>query len=112
VERIRYFLDEHVAEPVAVGLRGRGLDVLTVRESGRKGQSDDLQLAFAHDAGRMIVTQDADYLALANEGRLHAGIAFIPSGRIPIGSLIRALATLHQEQSADQVRGMVIYLKY
>ena len=31
---VRYYLDEHVAEGVATGLRNRGIDVLTLSEAG------------------------------------------------------------------------------
>ena len=37
---IRYYLDEHVAEAVATGLRSRGIDVLTLSEAGMLGASD------------------------------------------------------------------------
>jgi len=53
---IKLYLDEDVPEAVAMGLELRGYDVLTVREAGRKGQSDIQQLRFSAAEGRAIIT--------------------------------------------------------
>ena len=44
---IKLYLYEDVPEAVAIALRLRGYDVLTVREAKRKGLSDLDQLKFA-----------------------------------------------------------------
>jgi hypothetical protein len=40
MERISFYLDEHIHGAVAEGLRRRGVNVLTVSEAGRNGLSD------------------------------------------------------------------------
>ncbi len=35
---VRFYMDEHVSRAVTVGLRRRGLDVLTVQEDGRTAE--------------------------------------------------------------------------
>jgi predicted nuclease of predicted toxin-antitoxin system len=52
----RYYLDEHIANAVAQGLRRRGLDVLTLAEAGTLGASDEEHFEFARKEGRIIVT--------------------------------------------------------
>ena len=42
--RIRFFTDEHVSKAVVMGIRRRGVDVLTVPEAGTLGASDAEQL--------------------------------------------------------------------
>ena len=64
--QISFYLDEHVARAVALGLRQRGIEVLTVQEAGLTGESDLSHLALAAAQGRVIFTQDDDFL------RLHA----------------------------------------
>jgi predicted nuclease of predicted toxin-antitoxin system len=65
MERIKFYFDEHVPQAVADGLRRRGVDVLVVQDTGRRGAPDDEQLAFASQQGRVMVTMDSDYLILA-----------------------------------------------
>src|SRR5438552_12709282 len=62
---IRFHLDEHVAHPIADGLRRRGADVTTTTDAGLLGASDPEQLAHARTAGRVFFTEDHDFLALA-----------------------------------------------
>ena len=47
-----------------LGLRRRGIDVLTAQDAGRCGTPDPDQLTFAAAEGRVLVTFDTDFLAL------------------------------------------------
>jgi hypothetical protein len=87
MEQIRFYLDEHIPNAVAQGLRRRGVDVLTVQEAGRSGLSDREQLAFALSEQRMVITMDSDFLILARHGITHAGIAYAGPNR-SIGEMI------------------------
>ena len=76
---MRGYLDEHLAEEIAVLAQRLGLDVLSSHAVGNDGKPDDVQLAFATAQGRCIVTNNhRDFLQLAQtydrEGRLHVGI--------------------------------------
>ncbi len=44
MEQLRFYLDEHVPNAIAQGLRRRGVDVLTVQQAGRAGLTDSAQL--------------------------------------------------------------------
>jgi hypothetical protein len=37
MERIKFYFDEHVPQAAADGLRRRGVDVLVVQDTGRRG---------------------------------------------------------------------------
>ena len=39
--KIKFYTDEHVSKAVVMGLRRRGVDVLTVPEAGTLGLSDE-----------------------------------------------------------------------
>lgn len=69
---LHFFFDQHIPFPVAQGLRRRGVDVLTAQEAERCGLPDAEQIIFAGQAGRVLVTFDADFLALAAGGVRHA----------------------------------------
>jgi predicted nuclease of predicted toxin-antitoxin system len=74
--RIKFYLDENVANAVAEVLRTRDIDVLTTPEAGRQSLPDEDHLAFALLQQRVLVTQDEDFLILASKTTEHAGIAY------------------------------------
>ncbi|MGD0656271.1 MAG: DUF5615 family PIN-like protein [Thermoguttaceae bacterium] len=76
--KIRLYLDEHVAKAVARGLRQRGVDVRTVAEAELLGASDETHLEFVQSEGRVIFTQDNDFLNLVSQGFSHPGIVYAP----------------------------------
>jgi uncharacterized protein (DUF433 family) len=69
-------LDENVAAALAVALRLRNIDVTTTNDARLAGASDRTQLSFARASGRVIVTQDDDFLRLHASGVDHARIVF------------------------------------
>jgi len=62
VSKIRYYTDEHVSKAVIRGLRQRGVNVLSVPEAQKLGATDEEHIAFAHAEGRVLFTQDEDFL--------------------------------------------------
>jgi predicted nuclease of predicted toxin-antitoxin system len=90
---VRYFTDEHVATAIANGLRKRGIDVLTVSEAGLLGADDEALLDFVRKARRVIVTQDRDFLQLANQEANHPGVVCALQER-SIGEIVRMLDLL------------------
>ena len=107
---LRFFLDEHIPAAAAQGLTRRGIDVLTAQQAGRTGCTDESQLEFARVQGRVIVTSDADYLALAATGAIHAGIAFAQAEHRSIGELIYALLLLHDVLTLQDMLNHVEFL--
>jgi uncharacterized protein with PIN domain len=107
--RIRFYTDEHVGHAVARGLRHRGAEVLTVREAGLLGASDEEHLERARVEGRVLFTQDEDFLALHAAGVEHAGIVYAPQGT-PVGKIIRGLMLIHQVMDPAEMRAHVEYL--
>ena len=74
--KIKFFTDEHVSRAVVMGLRRRGVDVLTVAEAGNLGASDEEIFRMAMEAERVIFTQDDDFLHLATAVSDHRGIVY------------------------------------
>ena len=75
--KIKFYMDEHVPTAVTTGLRLRGVDVLTAQESDLLAASDETHLAWASNKGRVLFTQDADFLRLHAAGVPHAGIPML-----------------------------------
>lgn len=108
-DRIKYYADEHVARAVIRGLRQRGVDVLSVSEAGLLGASDEAHLECAAADGRVLFTQDDDFLRLHARGTDHAGIAYARQGT-SIGKIVRGLMLIHDILEPDEMRGHVEYL--
>ncbi|MCY4372487.1 MAG: DUF5615 family PIN-like protein [Spirochaetaceae bacterium] len=106
---VRFFTDEQVSKAVIMGLRRRGVDVLTVPEAGTLGASEVDQLRRARDEWRVIFTHDDDFLRLAPAGTRHAGIVYATQDR-PIGEIIRGLMLIHEVLEAEDMVGRVEYL--
>jgi predicted nuclease of predicted toxin-antitoxin system len=107
--RLKLYADEHISRVVVRGLRQRGIDVLTVTEAGMRGASDVDHLAFALREGRVIFTQDDDFLRLHAAGSEHAGIVYARQGT-PIGDIIRGLLLIHDVLSPDDMQGHLEFL--
>ena len=92
---IAFYMDEHVHSAVTAGLRIRGVDVLTAQEAHMVGASDEEHLALAHSEGRVLFTQDADFLRLNAAGIRNSGIVYAPQ-HTEIGRIVRGLMLLYQ----------------
>jgi len=107
---IRFHLDEHVATAVAEGLRRRGVDVTTTPEAGLIGASDDQQLAYIVAEGRVIFTEDDDFLRLHAAGIPHPGIAYCQQRTRSIGRIIRGLFLIWDVYEPPEMANRVEYL--
>ncbi len=100
---IRLYLDENVPVVIAPQLRRKGIEVVTVRDLGRLGDSDENHLARATAMGYVLCTCDSDYLRLAASGVEHAGIVFGRQTRHTIGDWVRGLELLCRVYSAEDM---------
>ncbi|MEO1077889.1 MAG: DUF5615 family PIN-like protein [Bacteroidota bacterium] len=106
---VRFYTDEHVPRAVIEGLRHHGADVVSTPEAGMLGKPDAEHLAFALREGRVVYTQDDDFLKLAAAGAAHAGVAYLRQGA-SIGQAVRGLLRLHAALSAEEMVGRIEFL--
>ena len=106
---IKFYMDEHVPSAVTKGLRLRGVDVLTAQEAGMLEADDADHMALAIDQGRVVFTQDADFLRLQAEGMDHAGIVYVHQ-QTPIGYIVRGLMLIYQVLGPKDMRNHVEFL--
>lgn len=86
----RWLTDENVDPEVVAHLWSRGLDVLDVKEQGWHGRADEEILDEAYRSGRIVLTHDGDFGALALlGGRRVVGIVRVRPGHV------RAEVTTH-----------------
>lgn len=108
--KIRLYFDENMPEAAAKQLADHDIDVLTTQKAKRCGASDPDQLRFAASQGRVICTQDKDYLELAKTDPLHCGIAFIGFKSREIGAMVKALREMHRNESSESMESRLVYL--
>jgi uncharacterized protein with PIN domain len=108
-ESIQYYTDEHVAKAVVRGLRRRGVDVLSAPEANMLGATDDEHLQLATQQGRVIFTQDDDFLRLDTQGHQHAGIVYAEQ-HTPIGTIVAGLMLIYQLLSPEEMNNRVEFL--
>jgi predicted nuclease of predicted toxin-antitoxin system len=111
---LRLYFDHHVNDAIEEGLRQRGIDVLRAIDDGFAERSDEAILARASDLGRIVFTQDRDFLELAAEwqrtGREFSGIVYAHQMRITIGQAIRELELTCQVLAAEEIRNRAVRL--
>ena len=108
-KKITFYMDEHAPTAVTTGLRRRDSDVLTAQEANLLAASDKTHLAFAANAGRVIFTQDADFLRLHAEGITHAGIVYAHQ-QTRIGIIVRGLVLIYQVLESQEMENHVEFL--
>jgi hypothetical protein len=106
---VKFYTDEHTARAVIKALRQRGADVLSVPEAGLLSATDEEHLERARAEGRVIFTQDPDFLRLHGAGVEHEGIAYAAQGT-PLREIIRGLVLIYQVLEAEDMKGHVEYL--
>jgi hypothetical protein len=100
--KISFYTDEHVSNAVVRGLRNRGADVLTIKEAGTLGASDEEHIALASEHSRVIFTQDDDFLKLHAKGMNHSGIVYARQ-HTSVGDIIRGLMLVYHVLEPDDM---------
>jgi predicted nuclease of predicted toxin-antitoxin system len=109
-ESIRFHLDENVDRVIASGLRRRAIDVTTTKDAGLLGATDAQQLDYARREGRVIFTQDTDFLVIASKTVEHAGIVYARKGTRTNRQLIESLELIHRVLDSDDMLGHVEFV--
>ncbi len=110
VNAVRLYFDENVEIAVAEQMRARGIEVVTVRDLGLLGDSDENHLARATRMGYVLCTYDMDYLRLHTTGVEHSGIVFARESATNIGDWVRGLELICGVLSAEEMQNHIEYL--
>jgi hypothetical protein len=108
------YFDHHVHSAIRDGLRLRGIDVLTTTEDATELWEDELILQRANELGRIVFTQDTDFLRIAHEWadavRDFAGLVYGHQLQVTIGQAIADLELIAAVMTAEEMRNRVEYL--
>jgi len=109
VTRLALLADEHVPSAVITALSSNGFDVLAVaRECA--GIDDDAVLSLAVKERRIILTNDRDFAALADQ-RDHAGILLYAQSTPDPGNVTRVVRRIDRLFEADTLENEVLWLE-
>jgi predicted nuclease of predicted toxin-antitoxin system len=121
--QLRFYTDTHIAKAVAEQLRAKGIDIIRCEEVGMASASDEAHLEYATREGRVLVSQDEDFIRIDAQwrqtSRQHAGIMRVPpdlQGTAQISYLVTELLFYYNAVEADavdyatEIFGTIIYL--
>lgn len=108
------YMDVHVRRAVTIGLRLRGVDVLTAQEDGAGEYDDPQMLDRASELGRVLFTHDDDLLIEAARrqevGEKFAGVIYAHQLNITVGQCIEDLELITQVTESAEWISRVTYL--
>lgn len=107
---IRFHLDEHCDPAIAVGLRRQGIKVTTTADANLLRASDEEHAAYGLSAGRVIFTQNRDFLRMHAAGMEHAGLAYCRQQSLTISEIINGLTLLWEILEPNEMHNRVEFL--
>ena len=108
VNPVKFYADVHIARAVVEALQEAGADFVHAADLGLNRAPDVLHLTTAHQVGRVMVSQDADFQALHRKGAPHSGIAYFRQGA-GIGYIVSNLLLMFEVCSAEDMAGKIEY---
>lgn len=104
-----FYLDEDLPDTIAVMAQLRGIDIISVRQVGRGGLSDQEQLLFVGQEGRCVITKNARHFIppskqFEDEGLPHSGVLCVADS-LP-GERFAAIANAIQRFNDDHPSGV------
>jgi len=109
MERLSFLADEHVRRAYVNALRANGFDLTAVAEEN-SGRSDDHHLGTARDRDLVVLTNDDDFVRLAQEHE-HSGIVFYNEQTHDPSEFVTAVRRLDEQFSAEAMRDHVEWLE-
>ena len=104
----------HIPIAITAALRQRGINVLTSQEDETATQDDESLLERATSLGRVLFSQDQDFLQIAaswrGTGRSFVGLFFSAQKGVSLGSLTKDLELLLTYCEPDELKDRVVYL--
>jgi Domain of unknown function (DUF5615) len=108
------YMDVHVPIAVTDGLRRRNIDLLTSQEDGTTQMDDEPLLSRATALGRLLLTQDQDFLRIAarwqQSGNGFVGILYAQQQGASLGQLVQDVELIVTCADPDELRNRVTYL--
>lgn len=113
---IALYMDHNVPRAITVGLRLRGVDVITAYEDGTSELDDVALLDRTNELGRALFTRDDDLLAEAADRQRNqvpfAGVIYAHQLRVSIGTCVHDLEIIAKVGEPEDLMNGVQYLPF
>ncbi|MBI5205296.1 MAG: DUF5615 family PIN-like protein [Nitrospirae bacterium] len=107
-------MDVHIPKAITVGLRLRGIDVITAQEDNADTLSDSELMARATALNRVLFTFDDDLLKEAanrqKAGMLFSGVIYVSPLKVPIGTCIQNLEIISKAGEPQDIADRIEFL--
>ena len=116
MSHLRLYLDEDaMRKSLVLGLRARGIDVLTANEADMVNRPDEDHLTTATGLDRVLYSYNtADYCVIHGHwmarGQSHSGIIVAPQQRYSTGDEIRRLLHLCHANTPSRMKNSIEFL--
>jgi hypothetical protein len=111
---IALYMDHNVPRSITVGLRLRGVDVITAYEDGADDMDDSALLDRATELGRVLFTHDDDLLAETTKRQQEdisfGGVIYVHQMGATIGSCISDLEVIANAGEPEDLLNQVQFL--
>jgi hypothetical protein len=111
---IALYTDAHIPRMITLGLRLRGVDVLTAQEDNAAEMSDSELLDRANALQRVMFTFDDDMITIATkrqrEGSTFAGVIYTHPLHSSIGTCIHDLEIIAKATEPEDLYNRIEYL--
>ena len=111
---LAFYMDVHVPEAITEGLRGKGIDVLTVQEDETTTWTDSDLVDRATELGRVLVSHDADMLQESKRRQESAqsfsGVIYGHQLKLTIGKAVLDLALIAEVMTSEEMTNQLIRL--
>lgn len=114
---IQLYADENVDRRITAGLRRRGVDVETAQGAGLTGRvPDELQLRWAVERERALLTGDRDLLAIADQWTSTAqpfvGVIYYHPRWTTVGHVVHEVHAMARSLDPEHVRSRIIFVSW
>jgi predicted nuclease of predicted toxin-antitoxin system len=108
--RLSFLADEHVERAYVHALRANGFEVVAVAEGNETGQRDDVHLGRSSRENLVVLTNDDDFVRLAQE-QPHAGVIFYSDQNHGPSDFAAAIRRIDQFLSPNDMQHHVEWLE-
>ena len=111
---MKIYCDENIESAIVAGLRRRGIEVISTRDTGDLGKSDEYHLKNASELEAVILTHDVDFLKIAHQGQQggkeHKGILYAHPLDLSPGECIRMVELVTQVLTEEEMKNHIEFL--
>ncbi len=111
---LAFYMDHHVPRAITLGLRLRGVEVITAYEDGTGELKDAELLTRASELGRVLFTRDDDLLAEATKRQREEipfhGVIYAHQLRVSIGRCVQDLEIIAKAGEPEDLMNGIMFL--